>query len=438
MKVKLPYGKGNVLLELPEERTEIIEPKKIKESRSTNEILEKALNKPLGGEKLEEIVRGKRICALVADTTRKQPYKEQIEACAKKLKEANHIQYIITTGSHDPDDEGNFRIARFIENSAKKYHLHYGILIHDCEKPMEEVGITGRGTKVEVDKETLDADLFLVTANMKNHYFAGYSNVVKHFLPGCCSFRTIEMNHGLALEPEATFGRHPWHPDLKRKTNPVAEDMLETMQLIAQGRPIYTLATIGAEKLIWAAAGDAETVTREGIKIVDQTTSFKLQPQKYIIVSPGGHPYDETLYAAQRGVDLTKNAVLAQGEILWLAACNGGYQGLGPAKKTKEFFYDPLTLDKPKNLLAVEVKKNYRLYKQKAYKMAYFMGKVSKIWLYSELDDNIVEAAHLYLAKNPQEIVNQWIKNDPQGKILVFKQANKLAIYASNRTEKNT
>lgn len=435
MKVKLPYGKGNISLELPEERTEIIEPKKIKESRSTNEILEKALNEPLSEKRLEEVVKGKRVCALIADTTRKQPYKEQIEACAKRLKQANYIQYIITTGSHDPDDEGNFRIARFIEHSAKKYGLHYDILIHDCEKPMEEVGITTRGTKVEVDKKTLDADLFLVTANMKNHYFAGYSNVVKHFLPGCCSFRTIEMNHGLALEPGATFGRHPWHPDPARKINPVAEDMLETMKLIAQGRPIYTLATIGAEKLIWAAAGAPETVTREGIKIVDQTTSFELQPQKYAIVSPGGYPYDETLYAAQRGVSLTKNAVLDEGEILWLAPCNGGYQGLGPAKKTKEFFYNPLTLPKPKNLLAAEVKKNYRLYKQKAYKMAHIMGKVSKIWLYSELNDSIVKAAHLYSAKNPQEIINQWIKRDSQEKILVFKQANKLAIYASNTSE---
>ena len=435
MKIKLPYGKESILLELPEERTEIIKPKKLKESRSTNEILEKALNEPLDGKKLEEVVRGRRICALVADTTRKQPYKEQIEACAKRLKKANHIQYIITTGSHDPDDEGNFRIAQFIERSAKKYGLHYDILIHDCEKSTEEVGITARGTKVEVDKKALEADLFLVTANMKNHYFAGYSNVVKNFLPGCCSFRTIEMNHGLALKSEATCGRHPWHPDPERKTNPVAEDMLEAMHLIARDRPIYTLATIGAEKLIWAAAGAPETVTREGIKIIDETTSFKLWPQKYAIVSPGGYPYDKTLYAAQRGVSLTKDAVLDEGEILWLAACNGGYQGLGPAKKTKEFFYDPLTLDKPKNLLAEEVKKNYRLYKQKAYKMAHILGRVNKIWLYSNLNHNIVEAAHLYPVKNPQEVINQWIKGDSHEKILVFKQANRLAIYASNTTE---
>ena len=434
MKVKLPYGKDSLILDLPDNKVEIIEPKKMRETSSNTEILENALEKPLAGPKLEDMVRDKKVCALVEDSTKGQPHWHQIEASAKRLKKAKHIQYIITTGSHDPEVEGNLKIARIIEEIAKRYRLNHTILIHDCERPAAEVGTTSRGTKVEVDPELLKVEVFFVTSNMKNHYFAGYCNAIKNFLPGCCSFETIEANHRLALEMEASFGRHPWHYDPERRSNPVAEDMLEAMDLISQGRKVYTLATIGGKKLIWAAAGDAETVTREGLKVVDQTTSFYLKPRKYSIVSPGGYPDDETLYSSQRGLDLVNNAVLDKGEVLWLAACDGGHQGLAPSEKAKRFFYDSLALDKSKAKLAPKIKKNYRLFTQKAYKMARVIGRVNRVWLYSKLDERTVQAAHLNPTKNPQKIIDQWIKDDPGESILMFKHANKLAIYRTSPT----
>ena len=436
MKVKLPYGKDSLILDLPDNKVEIIEPKKLRGTSSNTEILENALEKPLAGPKLGDMVRNKKVCALVEDSTKGQPHWHQIEASAKRLKKAKHIQYIITTGSHDPEVEGNLEIARIIEEIAKRYRLNHTILIHDCERPAAEVGTTSRGTKVEVDPELLKVEVFFVTSNMKNHYFAGYCNAIKNFLPGCCSFETIEANHRLALEMEASFGRHPWHYDPERRSNPVAEDMLEAMDLISQGRKVYTLATIGGKKLIWGAAGDAETVTREGLKVVDQTTSFHLKPRKYSIVSPGGYPDDETLYSSQRGLDLVNNAVLDKGEVLWLAACDGGHRGLAPSEKAKRFFYDSLTLDKSKDALAPEIKKNYRLFTQKAYKMARVIGRVNRVWLYSELDERTVQAAHLNPTKNPQKIIDQWIKDDPGEPILMFKHANKLAIYRTSPTNK--
>ena len=49
---------------------------------------------------------------------------------------------------------------------------------------------------------------------MKTHYFAGYSNPIKNFVPGICAFETTEKNHSLALHPHSSFGLHPWHSDL--------------------------------------------------------------------------------------------------------------------------------------------------------------------------------------------------------------------------------
>lgn len=68
--------------------------------------------------------------------------------------------------------------------------------------------------------------------------------------------------------------------------------------------------------------------------------------------------------------------------------------------------------------------------------MARIIGRVNRIWLYSKLDDKLVEAAHLNPTRSPQKIIDQWIKDDPRGLILVFKYANMLAIYSTHPTKK--
>lgn len=428
-RIELAYGKNSFTLRIPGSRVKVVQPESFSEDISGKILLEKAFDHPFESASLEEAVKGKNVCALVEDSTRGQPHREEIEAGARRLRGAHFVQYIITTGSHTPQVKGNWRIRDFIKEIASRCSLNYQVLIHNCEDRAKSVGTTSRGTEVKVDEKALEADLFFVTANMKTHYFAGYCNAVKNFLPGICAFQTIEDNHRLALEEEATFGRHPWHPDLNRRSNSVAEDMIEAMRLVIQGRPIYTLATIGGKEIHWAAFGKIEPVTRAGFAVVDKMSSFRVKPAKYVVVSPGGFPNDETLYTAQRGLDLIKNAILDGGEVLLIAACNGGEQGLAPSEKAKEFFYDSLAAEVPKKELLSQIKKEYRLFKQKAYKMAEIISRTDKIWLYSELDEEIVKRAHLYPTRNPQKVIDEWLSRDESAPIAFFKQANKLAIY---------
>jgi len=320
--IELAYGKNSFTLKIPASRVEVVQPESFSKDISGKILLENAFDHPFESASLEEAVRGKNICALMEDSTRGQPHREEIEAGAKRLRGAHFVQYIITTGSHTPQVKGNWRIRDLIEKSASRYGLNHQVLIHDCENWTKSVGTTSRGIEVKVDEKALETDLFFVTANMKTHYFAGYCNAVKNFLPGICAFQTIEDNHRLALEEEATFGRHPWHPDSHRRSNPVAEDMIEAMRLIVRGKPVYTLATIGQKELCWAAFGKTEPVTRAGFAVVDEMSSFRVKAAKYVVVSPGGFPNDETLYSAQRGLDLVKSAIADGGEVLLIAACD--------------------------------------------------------------------------------------------------------------------
>jgi nickel-dependent lactate racemase len=263
---------------------------------------------------------------------------------------------------------------------------------------------------------------------MKAHYFAGYCNPVKSFLPGVCKFESVEANHRLSLGEKASFGFHPYHSRAERRENPVALDMVSAMNLITQGKPVYALVVYGTEEVDWAMAGEVEEVTRRGIEVVDQRSSYEVTPRRYVIVSPGGFPSDENMYMAQRGLDLVKRAVRPGGEILLLAECRKKF---APSPQTEEYFYRRLCWPLPK--IFAEIENNYKLAMQKAYKIAKIIEKTEKLWLYSNLRKEEVEAMHLYPTSSPQQVVDGWLRENPSEKILAFDQASNLAIYPAGK-----
>ena len=102
------------------------------------------------------------------------------------------------------------------------------VIVHDCRAArFTDHGPTRRGTPVLISDVLDGAEVLLAAGDIRHHYFSGYSNPSKDILPGIAAFETIERNHSLSLEPESTFGRHPWHPLPARRTNPLAEDMIE-------------------------------------------------------------------------------------------------------------------------------------------------------------------------------------------------------------------
>jgi nickel-dependent lactate racemase len=301
-----------------------------------------------------------------------------------------------------------------------------GVHINDCfSGDFVDLGRTSRGTSLRVNPAAMDAELYVVGADMKNHYFAGYSNALKDFLPGICAYESIEGNHSWALDPRSTFGVHPLHPEPGRRDNPLAKDMLEAQEMITGDAPVFVLGTICShEKLLWAGAGELKSVTMDGIGAVDDLSSFTVERTSHAIVSPGGYPQDESLYHAQRGLELTKNAVNDGGSVLLLAECENG---IAPNQKARENFYDRLT--RPLDEVLASISQEYELYSHKAYKFAEMMCRLRAIHIHSGLGRDIVEGAHFLGTDDPQVVVDGWIEEDPGARIRVFDDANKIAVY---------
>jgi len=424
--VRLPYGSRELKLRIPEGCFRLVEPDGSGPPEPPLEAFRGALARPVGSPMLEKLTAGRKVTYLFDDATRSEPHGEFIGAVLERLGKASRVRGIIATGSHERLSAGNKRIVERFCAIADEVGLSYDVAIHDCEDPSLHVslGVTSRGTPVEISREALDADVIVVTSDVKNHYFAGYSNALKEVLPGVSSFAAIEHNHSFALDVQSTFGRHPWHPDATRRTNPVAEDMLEAFEMATAGKDVFVLAAVTTSKgALWAGAGGAEEVTREAIRHVDSADSVRVAPARYLIVSPGGNPEDETLYNAQRGLELSRYGVREGGEVLFIASCE---RGVAPTAGARAEFYDRLTAPLDEVIAGLQAK--YVLYSHKAYKFAQFIKSVRSIHMLTDLSAAEVEAAHMTKVENPQAVVDGWLRESDEP-ILISTLANKVALY---------
>jgi nickel-dependent lactate racemase len=427
MKIELAYDKDMIGIEIPEANVEqVIRPWQ-QEVQKANSVL---LREAFSGCEVEDFIRiaaGKRVCVLLDDGTRDEPFEEILPELFTRLTSTSEVIFLICTGTHNPDTQGNRKISDLIERNARHVGIEsYAIHIHDCQHDAyRSVGTTSYGTEIQYNRILDEAEVFLAVSDVKVHYFAGYSNPVKNLVPGVCTFLTTEQNHSLALEENSTFGKHPWHEKAERRNNPLAADEVEGMHLLLQGRPVYALATISSErKLQWAGFGLIEPVSRAAFALVDERNTHTVNRVDRLVVAPGGFPNDTDLYIAQRALELTKNAIRDGGEILFLAACANG---IGEPHTLENFYY---RLTAPLDEVLTTVEDNYKLYSHKPYKFAQLIRRMRRLWVHTEIPDEQVEAAHLYPASNPQEVVDQWLAENPNVKITVVDGANKIALYA--------
>ena len=427
MKVDLHYGKDFLSLQIPEANVnEIIRSSRNQGKTDNITILQKALEVK-EAEDFQDRITGMRLCVLVDDGTRDEPFSDIFGQVFRIFRNSTQVQYLICTGTHNPETPGNNRISGQIAKAAEQAGIrHFEIRTHDCEhETFLRAGQTSYGTEVLFNALIDEADVFVVLSDVKVHYFAGYSNPVKNFLPGICTYKTAEQNHSLALDEKSTFGVHPWHKDKNRRNNPVAEDQLEGMQLIVKKRPISEFG-----QLHWACFGPVDDVSSKAFDITDEWNTHTVMPADRLIVSPGGLPNDVDLYIAQRALELTKYAVKDGGEILCLAECP---EGIGETK-TLGGFYNRLIAPIDEILRSTE--NEYVLYSHKAYKFAQMMQRLQKIWIYSEIPDKLIEAVHLHATHEPQEVVNSWLVEQPDTKIAIVDSANKVALYRGDGATK--
>lgn len=407
-------GRGNVRLEVADDRLRL--PTRVGASSP-------AVDSGAAARELDESgafgdLSAARVDLLVVDGTRPEPPAELIEDLVARLAGAARLRVVLCTGTHDPRTAANLARAALWRERVGPLARGAEVIVHDARRDAcRASGVTSRGTPVELAAKLASADRFVVLSDVKHHYFAGYSNAAKHFLPGCAALESVRANHSFALDPASCAGHHPWHPDPARRSNPVAEDICEALALALADRPAHAVVTIGAGgPLQWVGAGELREVSTRAFAACDRLGAFEAERAAIVIVETGGSPYDDDLYTAQRALELSRDVRAPAARVLWIAECAGG---IGPPS-AREHFVERLA--RPLAEARRADRANYALYSHKAVRFADYLASCD-VALASRLPDDLVRRIHLEPAPDPNRLLAQWMAERPEANVLLVRGA---------------
>ncbi|HET6495188.1 MAG TPA: nickel-dependent lactate racemase [Thermoleophilia bacterium] len=335
MKHSLPYGDGGLAFGLPDENLQqIVLPGPAEAPAEGDDApgcgdgagcvpspgdeqaeIRRALAEPIGAPRLSALAATARNAVIVvSDVTRPCPSHKFLPALLEELRPLppENVTILFALGGHrrhTPDEQ----IKLVGEEVAAG-----GVLLLDLDgEDCVPVGVTSRGTRLEVFRPYLDADLRICTGNIEYHYFAGFSGGAKAVVPGVCSYVAIRDNHSMMLAPTARAG--------VLEGNPVREDIDEAGGIVGVDF-LFNVVLDEQKHILHAVAGHYLEAHRAGVRLYDARCDLTVpQAADVVIASPGGRPKDINLYQAQKTLDNVSGAVRDGGVVILVARCAEGF-----------------------------------------------------------------------------------------------------------------
>ncbi len=155
MKIKIPYGKEEVEVEVADDRVlGVIKPNPVYFGDET-EIIQKGIQNPINSKSFDEFIKdAKDLLFIVNDHTRPTPTAKVLEVIYDKIKDKD-IKFIIATGIHrgPNEDELGFIFGKY------RTILKDKIYVHDSKKDEDMVflGTSSAGTEMYVNKLGVEA-----------------------------------------------------------------------------------------------------------------------------------------------------------------------------------------------------------------------------------------------------------------------------------------
>ena len=397
MLVKFPYGKEYVVLDLPNEKTLVVE-SRIPEGVDEEKVLElasKALDNPIASSPLERIIRDsgiKSVAVLVTDKTRATPNKVLLRVLLPRLQMAGlkseDIVIVVATGLHKPHTH-----EELVELLGHEIVKNYVVVSHNSDDLENHVflGKTSYGTEVYVNKVVVSSDLVIGLGLIEPHFFAGYSGGRKLILPGVSATKTVYQNHSYKMiaHPKADYGI--------LNGNPIHEDMVEGSRMVKNYRFILHVILDKRKRVVDVIAGDPYNAHRVGVEKYDSWAKiFVPYLGDVVIVTNGGYPLDRDLYQAVKGMCTGSRVAKPGGVIIVLAECR---DGVG-----HEHFRELASLDKDPKKILDYIARNEPLRDQwQVQKLEQVLLKNRVIVVTKNVKHSVLEEMNLIPASTPEE-----------------------------------
>jgi nickel-dependent lactate racemase len=326
MEIKLPYGKGEKVLHIPDGvRVDFLRTREVPPLEDLPQAFVAACRNPVGGPSLEEAVRAaSNVVILVSDLTRSRGAEVVLPLCIAHLErlgfEPPSIKILVARGTHrklSKTEKAFFRkgpLARIVLEE------------HDCDDPerLSALLLTRRGTPVRVNIALKDAGLVIVLAPISFHYFAGFGGGRKLILPGCADRHAILANHRLSLVDGKKVKLHPSCRPGVLRGNPVHEDMCETAAALKNVLGINFFAD-KTGNIVFLDTGDLLKSHEEACGAYKKTHVCPIAaPYDIVVLSAGGYPYDINFLQSHKPLRHAAPAVKKGGSVLYYAECAEG------------------------------------------------------------------------------------------------------------------
>ncbi len=371
-------GNGKQTVEVEDKNLSgILLPDKIPEGTTGGEAVLEALRTPIGTVPLRELVKaGEKVAVVTSDITRPMPTREVMPFLLDELYaggiKPKDITLIFALGSHRK------QTLREQEYLAGERAWHEIKCLDSDTEDCVHIGVTTRGTPVDIDRRVAEADRRICLGNIEYHYFAGYSGGAKAIMPGVSTRAAIQANHSRMVQENACAA--------KLSGNPVREDIEEAAAMV--GVDFILNVILDPRKCILRAyAGDVIKAHRAGCAFLDTIYQKEIKKKAdIVIVSQGGAPKDMNLYQTQKALDNAKYAVKEGGVIILVGSCK---EGLG-----EKIFAEWMVTAPTADSLVERIQKEFRLGGHKAAAIAMVLKKAD-VYLVSELPDELVEMIFL-------------------------------------------
>lgn len=396
----LPYGNKNLVLTLKDNRKiNFVQPKQVPGAADPVKEVIRAIRFPVNGKKLEEFAQCKTVAIALNDKTRPVPHQHLLPPLLAELQRMGfknvNIRIIIAVGTHKPmpRDEFSKILSTDIIDS-------YQVISHDCDDEVNLVhlGVSSRGTPIEMNRVFQESDLRIVVGNIEPHHFAGFSGGYKTAVIGLGSRKMINKNHTLLMEEHAKIAEFD--------QNPLRLDIEEIGQKIDVQYALNTVLNSG-KRIVNCFAGDPRDVIRSGISLSREVCQTATRGQAdLVIASVGGHPKDINLYQSQKA--LTHASLLTKdgGVVILVAAC--------PEGSGSQYYEDFMTgVLSPAQGLEKFRQIEFRVGPHKAFQFCRELSRIHVI-LVSEMKEELVEKLLLEPAQNLNNAVEKAEKYLPK------------------------
>lgn len=320
---KIPSGQGFIACDLPRAAVLRSRVEELKSEKTGLELVETALENPIGSQPLHVLAQGKKTCTIIiSDHTRPVPSRDILPPVLQELRKGNpdiKVRLLVATGFH--------RLTTTAELEAKlgkEIAQREEIVVHDAFAPQRnvEIGILPSGAPLVIDRAAVETDLLISEGFIEPHFFAGFSGGRKSVLPGVCDKTTVLGNHcGEFIASEyARTGI--------LEGNPLHRDMVAAAEM-AKLAFIVNVIIDEDKKTVAAYAGDFKEAHAAGVAFLRKYCEVKAVPGDIVITSNGGAPLDQNIYQCVKGLTAAEASAKEGAVLIMCAGLADGHGGEG-------------------------------------------------------------------------------------------------------------